>query len=71
MASERKAESKLMRWCDAGGFFYDVDEWTCPGCCDGENDHQGRVRRILQCSVCEQGYFNRAKFDVHECHDAY
>lgn len=66
---ERKAESKLMRYCEEAGCIYDVDESSCPGCFG--SFHQGKVRRVFQCSVCEQGYFKRADFEAHECHDAY
>lgn len=66
---ERKAESELMRYCEEQGLLYDEAESSCPMCY--ESPHRGRVRRVLVCSVCEQGYFNMSNFEAHECHDAY
>lgn len=68
--SERKAVSELRRWCPESGLHQDADDAMCA------SDHNAwahrlRLRRMLVCSVCEQGYFNRAAFDAHECHDAY
>lgn len=70
MASERKAESKLMRYCRHTGCIYDVKE-DCPGpWCNAERgNHRGRVRRMLVCSECEQGFFSRDFFNAHECFD--
>lgn len=69
----REARSELRRWCQEGGFHFDVDDVSCPGanCYAHGNRHRGRVRRMLVCSVCEQGYFSRKEFDAHECHSAY
>lgn len=69
---ERKAESKLMRYCKHTGCVYDVKE-DCPApWCNAERgNHRGRVIRMFVCSCCKSGFFRRADFKAHECHDAY
>lgn len=81
----RKARSELRRWCEHSGTHMDSSAtgsceacYDCDKCADTrhnrttwEQTHTARLRRMLVCDVCEQGYFNRAAFDAHECHDAY
>lgn len=65
---EREAESKLRRWCPDCEVHMDADDRMCGM---GHCDRKPRKRRMLACSTCEQGYFNRKDFDGHECYSAY
>lgn len=84
-AQARTFTRELRRWCEHTGTHMDAkDGGSCEGCYDCDECmeagfrrrvsgyiHRGRLRRMLVCSVCEQGYFKRGAFDAHECHDAY
>lgn len=38
---------------------------------DDHEDHRLRLRRMLICDRCEQGYFTKQEFASHECFSAY
>lgn len=82
MDDVRKAVSELRRWCTHSETHMDVEDGgSCEACydCDEcsamrhswQREHRARIRRMLVCSVCEMGFFNRPAFEAHECHSAY
>jgi hypothetical protein len=67
----RIANSRLRRWCPIAKTHQDADDPAC-GWEHGEKSfHILRLRRMLVCSECEQGYFTQPEFDAHECFSAY
>jgi hypothetical protein len=71
----RQAVSQLRRWCPYSETHCDAAWIDCPwdGCGPNElnRGHRLRLRRMLVCSVCQQGYFNQKEFNEHECYSAY
>lgn len=67
-AVNREAVSKLRRWCPDCEVHMDADDRVCGM---SHCDRRPRKRRMLVCSVCQQGYFNRTDFGAHECYSAY
>ena len=67
---ERHAMPMLRRWCPIAETHQDADDVWCGWDHDSER-HRLRKRRMLVCSVCQQGYFNQQEFDEHECWSAY
>ena len=65
---ERIAKSLLRRWCPEAETHQDADD---PVCGWDHNHHRLRLRRMLVCGRCEQGYFTRGEFNAHECFSAY
>jgi hypothetical protein len=72
-AVAREARSKLRRWCPVSLLHQDADDPWCGmyDCREGRTNHRLRLRRMLVCSVCEQGYFKHSEFEAHECWSAY
>lgn len=81
IADVRVAVSQRRRWCPEGETHQDEDDPVCgwdhewP---DGptafrlfSSSHRLRIRRMLVCSECEQGYFTQEVFDEHGCFSAY
>jgi len=75
-AATRQASSQLRRWCPIAETHQDLDQVACgwdhalPY--DGPfGSHNLRKRRMLICSVCQQGEFTQKEFDEHECYSAY
>jgi hypothetical protein len=64
----RRADSMLRRWCPIACTHQDVEDATCGW---NHDNHRLRVRRMLVCSECEQGYFKRADFVEHVCNSEY
>jgi hypothetical protein len=70
-AEERAATSQLRRWCPDGKTHQRADDPVCGWEHGDKTGHRLRLRRMLLCSACEQGYFTQEAFDGHECHSAY
>jgi len=69
--SERTATSCLRRWCPIAETYQDEDDPWC-GWVHGDTEgHRLRLRRMLVCSECHQGYFRRNEWEEHECFAAY
>lgn len=72
---KRVAISQLRRWCPYNETHQDADWVDCPWADCGPNElstgHRCRLRRMLVCSICEQGYFTKAEFGEHECWASY
>ena len=64
----READSMLRRWCPEEQTHQDAEDALCGW---ADHVHRLRLRRMLVCRVCQQGYFTRRAFLDHECHDAY
>ena len=69
--SEREAISQRRRWCPEGKTHQDEDDPYCGWTHDDVISHRLRIRRMLVCSECEQGYFTNEAWDRHECYSAY
>lgn len=71
--TERASVQSLRRWCPITKTHQDADDPVCGSsdCLEGKPSHRLRLRRMLVCSVCQQGYFNKAEFTEHECWSAY
>lgn len=67
----RTALSQRRRWCPLAGTHQDEDDPWCGWIHDGLSNHRLRIRRMLVCSECQQGYFAKGDFDDHECYSAY
>lgn len=69
----RKGEWQLRRSCPIAMTHQDADDPVCAwtDCIPGKAGHRLRLRRMLICSECEQGYFTPAEFAEHECYSAY
>lgn len=72
----RTARSERRRWCPIGLTHQDEDDVTCGWTHEWPEQvwpgpHRLRIRRMLVCSECDQGYFNKEEFDEHECYSAY
>lgn len=71
----RTAIPQLRRWCPYAKTHQDADYEACEWdyCRDNQPGphHKLRLRRMLVCSTCQQGYFTQGKFDAHECGSAY
>ncbi len=68
--NQRAAVSQLRRWCPEAQTHQPADDPECGWIHDDKPTHRLRLRRMLVCSNCEQGYFTRMVFLKHECHDA-
>lgn len=70
---ERRAVPQLRRWCPIAQTHQDADDKVCNWdyCIEGQQDHRLRLRRMLVCTECQQGYFTKKEFDDHECYSAY
>lgn len=72
---ERQAVSMLRRWCLIAKTHQDVDDlfcnWSDGIVGNGHDTHRLRLRRIIVCNICQQGYFTKETFDEHECFSAY
>ena len=68
---DRVAIAELRRWCPIGETHQDADDVWCgwSNCFDHKASHRLRLRRMLVCSGCGQGYFTKQDFDIHECRD--
>jgi hypothetical protein len=64
----RAPESQLRRWCPEAGTHQNEDD---PICGWSDHHHRLRIRRMLVCVICDQGYFAREDYDCHECYSAY
>lgn len=72
MMNERKAVSQLRRWCPIAETHQDIEDVACGWLdCRGVGSHRLRLRRMLVCDECEQGYFKQKEFNEHECYSAY
>lgn len=73
MSKQRESASMLRRWCPIAGTHQEADWLECgwSQCYDDGRDHRLRLRRMLICSECQQGYFNKKEFADHECYSAY
>ena len=69
--TKREARSERRRWCPVGETHQDEDDPICGWAHGDVISHSLRVRRMLVCSECEQGYFTKERFDEHSCHSAY
>jgi len=73
--TSRAASSELRRWCPDGLTHQDADDPVCGWDHDfpdaSKTSHRLRLRRMLVCSECTQGYFTQEDFDGHECYSAY
>ena len=67
----RTAQSKLRRWCPEAKTHQDDDDPICGWNHGTDDSHRLRLRRMLECSECDQGYFAVTAFDKHECYSAY
>lgn len=68
-ATTRSAIYKRRRWCPSCETHQDEDMDVC-GATDCETSRL-RIRRMIVCSECEQGYFNIKEFNEHQCYSAY
>ena len=69
---ERVARNELRRWCPVAELHQDPDDPECFSLdCTDKWTHRLRLRRMLICSVCEQGYFSKQAFECHDCWSAY
>ena len=66
----RTAQLQLRRWCPIAETHQDLNDVWC-GWNHDDPTHKLRVRRMLICSDCQQGYFNKQEFVGHECYSAY
>jgi hypothetical protein len=71
--TERTAKHELRRWCPIAGMHQPADEIECNSedCYDNKSTHNLRLRKMLVCSECEQGYFDGEDFSEHFCFSAY
>jgi hypothetical protein len=70
---DRVAIKQLRRWCPINETHQDADDARCmwSDCLDQRETHRLRLRRMIICSNCQQGYFTMKDWDGHECHSAY
>src|SRR3990167_9477558 len=59
------------RWCREGQTHQDEDDPWCGWYHDMKPTHRLRIRKMLICQECEQGYFSQETFDGHQCFSAY
>lgn len=70
--TERFIKNELRRFCSIAETHQDADDIVCGmNDCTDKSGHKLRLRRMLVCSECEQGYFNKNDFAEHECFSAY
>jgi hypothetical protein len=69
----RIAKTELRRWCPIAGTHQDADDNKCgfDDCYEDKPTHNLRLRKMLVCSECRQGYFDKKDFADHECWSAY
>lgn len=66
----RHAVKQLRRWCPRAMTHQRADDPVC-GWDHGGATHRLRLRTMLVCDRCGQGYFTMRDFDRHDCGDAY
>lgn len=70
----RESISTLRRWCPIEETHQDADDPICQWIHTDDwykVPHRLRLRRMLVCSKCQQGYFKRDQFEQHECFSVY
>ena len=70
LISGRWATSCLVRWCPDAETWQPEDEQECAWQHGTDPPHRLRLRRMVICSDCSQGYFTRRDFSKHICYSA-
>ncbi|MDQ3748015.1 MAG: hypothetical protein M3367_03205 [Acidobacteriota bacterium] len=73
LTQERIPIKTLRRYCSIAETHQDADDKACGmnNCLETRSSHALRLRRMVVCSLCEQGYFAKTDFDCHECFSEY